>query len=191
MAREYIRFDEVEDVLSSLDLLALISARITREPSYWKWVIVSSHMALQGAIVCVLAGTSSLPVLDKNSGRLMADWLDKRQGQIPDDRLADFGTLLDRAQDKQFTDGNPLALTAQRKKDILRLHRHFRNDFAHFTPKGWSIEVAGLPRIISAALGAIEVLMLRDRILYKLSGNKRRRLARNLAQTRAALGIKV
>jgi hypothetical protein len=49
----YLRFDEIENVLSSLDLLALVGKLIRKKPSYWKWAIIAAHDALQGAMVCV------------------------------------------------------------------------------------------------------------------------------------------
>jgi hypothetical protein len=40
------------------------------------------------------------------------------------------------------------------------LNDEFRNRFSHFTPTGWSIEEAGLPRIVLTAIDAAEHLML-------------------------------
>ena len=62
---EYLRFDEIEDVLSSMDLLALVVPLVDEQAGYWKWIIISAHAALQGAMVCVLAATASLAALEK------------------------------------------------------------------------------------------------------------------------------
>ena len=59
-AKSHLRFDEIENVLSSLDLLALVGKLVRTKPSYWKWVIIAAHDALQGAMVCVLGGTSGV-----------------------------------------------------------------------------------------------------------------------------------
>src|SRR5262249_8675077 len=69
--------------------------------------------------------------------------------------LANFHTLLSRC-----TCGSKplLVLSPEQRKDIERLHDHFRNDFAHFIPRSWSIEKAGLPGIMRAALNAVESL---------------------------------
>jgi hypothetical protein len=63
--------------------------------------------------------------------------------------MADFKTLMNRAN---------VQLMPQDADDIWMLHE-FRNGFVHFTPKSWTIEVAGLPRITHAALRPIEQLM--------------------------------
>jgi hypothetical protein len=64
-----IRFDEREDVLASLDLLKLITPLLDECPAYWKWAIIAAHNALQGAMVCALADSAGLTVLNKDSSK--------------------------------------------------------------------------------------------------------------------------
>jgi len=54
-------------------------------------------------------------------------------------------------------------------------------------PKGWSIEKIGLSRIVGTAIDFIEIVMAQDKVAYRLSGNKRRRLDDNLAAARRGL----
>ncbi|HVZ99946.1 MAG TPA: hypothetical protein VG841_06490 [Caulobacterales bacterium] len=66
--------------------------------------------------------------------------------------MANFKELL-----RRTTNGNhqleqagpPVDLTGKEKKAIKRL-MSLRNEFAHFSPKGWSVEISGLPEIASA-----------------------------------------
>lgn len=180
MTKQYLRFDEIEDVLSSVDLLALIVPLLKRQPSYWKWVIVAAHSGLQGAMVCALRDTSGVSVLDKECAREMIEWFDKQIGDPPHERLADFNTLLRRCRKSSYMQGRPLKLGHSQFTDIKRLHKDFRNNFAHFVPKSWSIEKAGLPRIVRATLDALETLMRHPNVDLKLSGNRKRRLAGGL-----------
>jgi hypothetical protein len=48
-AKSHLRFDQIENVLSSLDLLALVGKLVRTKPSYWKWVIIAARDALQGS----------------------------------------------------------------------------------------------------------------------------------------------
>lgn len=185
MTKNYLHFDEIEDVLSSLDLLALVMPLVNRQPSYWKWVIIAAHAGLQGAMVCALRDTSGVSVLEKDCAREMLKWLDTQKGEPPQERLADFRTLLARCRKTSCMDGQPLKLSNAQANDIKRLHKEFRNSFAHFIPTSWSIEKAGLPRIARAAVDATEMLMGHSRVVYKLSGNKKRRLAHRLKTIRA------
>lgn len=187
MSKQYLHFDEIEDVLSSVDLLALSVPLLKRQQSYWKWAIIAAHAGLQGAMVCALRDTSGVAVLDEDCAREMIEWFDKQIGQPPEERLADFNTLLRRCRKTSYMQGQPLTLGHSQFSDIKRLHKDFRNNFIHFVPKGWCIEKAGLPRIIHAAVDAIEALMGHSRVVYKLSGNKKRRLVQRLQTVRARL----
>lgn len=189
VSKDYVRFDEIEDVLASVDLIALIAPLTRRKPSYWKWMILATHNALQGAMVCAFADTTGTSILEEKSGAQMLEWLQKREGdrgKEPKTRLAEFGVLLERCMTKR-PNYEPLVLSDGNLNDIKRLHKEFRNNFAHFTPKGWSIEKEGLPRIARAAIDAIECLMSQDQVTYRMTGNRLRRLKGNLQAARAAL----
>ncbi len=177
----YARFDEIENVLASLDLLATLTPLVKkrRSRSQWKWIIVAAHDALQGALVCAVADTTGTNVLSKKSAKKMLDWLNDTSKEYPGEYMADFGALLKRAA---------ITLPSGDAKDIRKLHG-MRNEFAHFTPKAWSIELAGLPRIINAALRLIERLMQSDPVQYRMTGNRKRRVRFNMKSAKTALGM--
>jgi hypothetical protein len=187
MLKQFLHFDEIEDVLSSLDLLGLVAPLVSEQPSYWKWAIIAAHGGLQGAMVCALRDSSGVSVLEKECAREMLEWFNTQKGMPPQERLADFNTLLTRCRKSGYMDGKPLSLSHAQAKDIKSLHKHFRNNFVHFTPKSWCIEKAGLPRIVCAAVDSIETLMGHPRVLYKFSGNMKRRLAHRLKVVQARL----
>jgi hypothetical protein len=187
LAKTFVRFDEREDVLASLDLLKLITPVLEECPAYWKWTIMAAHSALQGAMVCALADTTGTSVLTKESAAAMLDWLDadfETRGREPQEWLASFAELLKRCRKRL-----DLHLTKEQLRDIRRLHNQFRNNFAHFTPKGWSIEKAGLPRIIGTALDVVEYLMTKQRPSLHLDEENQARLGKALKTTRASLGL--
>jgi hypothetical protein len=187
MAKQFVRFDEIDDVLSSLDLLALVAPLLRREPSYWKWAIIAAHEGLQGAMVCSICDTSGISVLDEQSAKALQKYFEAEEGEHPKERLADFMTLLSRSQKAELMDSRPLKLSRAQTDDIQKLHKHFRNNFAHFVPKSWSIEKAGLPRLVGTALDVIEILMAHQRVLFKLTGNKKRHLAQRFNAIRRQL----
>lgn len=185
MGKHYIRFDEIEDVLTSVDLIALTAPLARANPSYWKWIIVGAQNGFQGAMVCLLSGTNGIGVLDKKSAKKVLAWHENERGPYPAERLADFEELLGRCTNRPI--GKSLTLTESELQDIKKLHGVLRNNFAHFRPQGWSIERAGLPRIVSVALGGIEQMMFRDELSYKLSGNRKRRLRKGINLARQAM----
>lgn len=185
MASDYIRYDEIDDVLASTDLLALVAPRLADQPALWKWAIIAAQNGLQGAFVCALHDAFGTSVLTEKSARAVLNWHENEIGEYPLERLADFETLL-----KRFCKKNPSyrrKLTRQQFHDMRRLHRHFRNSFEHFRPLSWSIEKVGLPRIVGAALAGIELLMQHESVVTRLTGNKTRRLKENLNNARKGL----
>jgi hypothetical protein len=179
----HVRFDEIENVLASLDMLAVLTPLVKRRrgKSLWKWVMIGAQDAIQGALVCAVADTTRTNVLRKESAKKMLGWLSDTSKDSPGEYMADFKTLLRLAA---------IELPSQDAKDIKKLHS-FRNDFAHFTPKTWAIELVGLPSIIGAALRVVEELMRSDRVEYRMTGNKKKRIRDDMTSIRTNLGIKI
>jgi hypothetical protein len=173
----YVRSDAIEDVLASLDFLALVLPLTGKQPFLWKWAIIAAHSSFQGVMACVLGGASGVSVPD--DGEIPAE--------APREWLGDFEILLKRVQANSFTDDEPLHPTPAQLDDINKLHDEFRNNFEHFAPKAWSIEKASLPRIISTAVDCTEMLMGHTQVLFRMTGNRKRRLTSSLKSLRTAL----
>jgi hypothetical protein len=187
---KYIDFDEIEDVLTSLELVALLAAQVGDKPSCWKWMIIGAHSGLQGAMVCAFADSTGTSVLTKKSAKEMLEFLhadEDQQGEYPEEWLAQFDELLERCQQGSPI-CEPLVLTPEQRRDIKKLGV-FRNEFAHFPPKSWWIEKVGLPRIIGVALTVTEELMKRPQVSYRYDESKRERLTMALSTARSSLGL--
>jgi len=184
---DYVSFDEREDVLASSALLELVAPQLKERPFYWKWMIIGAESALQGAMVCALSDSTGTSILDKESAGKLSSWLNDKtdnRGNPPAEWLATFPSLLDKCVSELG-----LVLSGDQRKDIERLHDNLRNNFVHFTPKGWSIEKAGLPRIIETALDALTHLMNSHRPGVILDGEQKQRLEVSLAHIKRALKV--
>jgi hypothetical protein len=162
----WLRIDEREDAIISFEHCAKAISLVSREPANWKWCLLSGHNGAQGALVCTLSGTAGIGAYERRSQR---EWLayfessrGNRQPQPPKIRLADFMELVRRARHPEpmaeFGSG-PIELTDAEFKD-LQLLNSLRRGLTHFDPCGWSIEIAGLPRIISAAAKVGRICLL-------------------------------
>ncbi len=157
----YFRTDEFEDVINSLELVELLSRDVNGHPQRWKWIVIAVHNALQGACICLLTNTAGTGALNGKSTerlleRLNEDW--DGDAPWPDEFVAPFGELLKRLPDDlEIILPNSLELDAGfgLVADMNRL-RYLRNNFLHFSPKSWLIELAGLPRIIGHAIDLSE-----------------------------------
>lgn len=206
----YINFDERTDVIASLHLCLMCLRNLSDEPALWKWAILSLHSALQGAMVCHLSGSANIGALSDRSATAILEWHERdRRGEIKkiDDGIDDvlglrkirFATRQDNPPIEQLADpltlfkrlyngnkryeggaGNVLEIADSQRASFHRLHK-LRNDFAHFTPKGWSIELAGLPSIFLDIVEVIDNISADDWPFRNMEPPEREQL-RNLLQ---------
>jgi len=95
MASHYVTFDEYENVLASTDLFALVATQLMERPSNWKWMIVATHDALQGALVCAVKNTSQTNILKKKSEAKTLNWLTRLRLRPTRHVGSDFGRALE------------------------------------------------------------------------------------------------
>ena len=164
MPNGYLNTDEVTDVICSLQLTldALDSAK--QNSLYWKWIILALHSAVQGAIVCNLSGTAQLGACGKDSAKQWLCWHDDddRSEKIsPKLWLADPRTMLKRLlgeEDRIESTGAKVIKMNQDQRNAFEMLCELRNGFVHFHPMSWSIELAGLPNMVSQILIFIEAI---------------------------------
>lgn len=159
----FVHTDECQDVLASLDQCAFSLAQAHRSERAWKWVILSLHSALQGAMVCHLSGPEQLGALQEDDAKRWLKWNnnsiqsgDKDAGDPPPaPRIADARKLFKRLRCStariEAECGGVVSITEQQRESFARLHA-LRNEFSHFRPKGWSIRLNGAKRLVDDML---------------------------------------
>lgn len=153
----YLRTDEREEAVRSLEWAEAQSRSIAEDPYQWKWVLVALHNAVQGFMVLSLwNGNGLLALRDK----VAAKWLDAHRngGEYPVEKLDEFLNLYKKVKDKDnfhFIGAGPFIPGATHDDSFIRLNS-LRNEFTHFTPKGWSLELRGLPSICLDTIDLIE-----------------------------------
>lgn len=165
-SHEYLRTDEIRELLEALRKVSS-ELDVARTDNYaWKWAIIAMQNAVQNAIVVAISGTDQLGALTKKAAeRWLVAYAEDRT-DVSDPRLAEFLELYDRMKLR-----TAFPETADVDDDIKRLVR-LRNDFMHFTPKGWSIQLAGLPRIMRSTLSVIDHLDVRGHIPWFEKGDR-------------------
>ena len=169
--------DEIENVLCTLDLLAIVAPQLKRKRTLWKWALIAAHDALQAAVICAIADTTGTNVLKKKSAAEMLTWLEKMDGEPPKEWMEEFLELIKKAN---------LKMNAVEQKQVKKLH-FFRNTFVHFTPQTFWLGTAELPLVIGTTLELVAKLMESDRVRIRFTGNKKRRLSTDLEGVRSAL----
>jgi hypothetical protein len=155
MTDRYLRTDEREDLISSLKLVALSLRHCAADLHYWKWILIGAHSSLQAAIVFHLSFGNDLLVAKPGHAK---KWLEAYRGDkdYPDMHMDYFMDLYRKAKIVEIL-GFHLVTTELQDVSVKRL-LDLRNDFVHFMPKGWSIELAGLPQTCLESLNVIAAL---------------------------------
>ena len=122
---------------------------VLQDPYEWKWVIIGLDNALQNWMVEALRGSAAYHVIHP---RIRDRWWAALQTEArpPDERLDEFFGLYESIQSDamdKFVQSKRLEPTPMQEDAVGRLHQ-LRNEFVHFVPKLWSLEVSGLPAII-------------------------------------------
>ncbi len=162
MSDEYLETDEAADVICSLELLLLAIKRTKNDLCYWKWAIISLHNAIQGSMVCQLSGTANLGACTEKSADKWLKWYNGgRNGSAPNLKLAYPPELFKRIShpEERIADTEIFKLEVDSNhKRAFKLLCNFRNQFTHFQPTSWIIEIAGLPNMTLKILGLIEAI---------------------------------
>jgi len=213
----WIQLCEQSDVVSSLQACLRNIQAIEEDPSAWKWVIISMHLALQGAMVCHLSGSAGFGALTKKSVEETQAWHERdRQRALarstsggenappteepcdpkdpyPEEHLADPLTLLKRLtnEKKRFdhSGGGHIHLEDRSVLAFKRLHKSFRNHFVHFSPKSWSIEVTSMPRILLDSLDIADKVAADPYPFRNLDDSARVTLSNTLISLRTSLEV--
>ena len=157
---KYLRTNEHEEAVRSLEWAELQARGLPTDPYMWKWVIIALHNATQGFMVLSLWNGNGLNTLRP---KVAAKWLRAYEagGPFPAEKLDEFLNLYAKVKDANYfstVGAGPFHPAPSSDWSLERLNE-FRNTFIHFTPKGWSLELAGLPAICLDALALIEYLV--------------------------------
>ncbi len=154
--------DETQEAVLALQLVSeqLAHLESTGNPHYWTWIIVGLHNALQGFMVLALRGSNNINVLTEDCAR---EWLaayERKDGKYPNQKLDKFLNLYKKIKSdrmQMYVDSRTFKPSGTHDRSVKILNS-FRNDFIHFVPKGWAIEVSGLTQIVDDCLNIISFL---------------------------------
>ena len=189
----WLRVDEREDLVNSLEHAAEIASTVRSEPRNWKWLLIVIHNALQGALVSVLTGTDGLRVLERSCMNEWLDWHEKRRAGKkalpPKEFLASPLDLYSQAKEQHFMcefGGSAIRTTKDQDADVRRLN-WFRGELIHFKSRIWSIEIEGLPRIVLSVVDIIEQLLNHPALSLRLENEAAACAGEAIAKLRSTL----
>ncbi len=147
---DWISFNGETNAVDDLEKACWFLKRTKENPRNWKWVILCTYSSLYEFAICALKGTTYMRVVEK-----------KKNGE---ESLVDFQTALRRCQQDEFMkmtiESRTLKLTPLEQQSITRLRTEFRNNFIHYVPIIWAIEIHLISKTIYDSLGIIRFLAL-------------------------------
>lgn len=167
--KHWIKTDELNEAILALDILSEHLVKVVDDTYYWKWSIISIHNSLQGFMVCALRGHNGVNVLNNHS---FEEWIKRHEngnGNYVVDTLDDFLNLYKKIKsDKMLMFGNSNKFSPEKHQDLsIEKIDKLRNEFIHFTPNGWSLEVSEVPQIIEDCVDIIQFLTFKsNNIVY-------------------------
>ena len=172
----YLRLSEEVNALDYLEQAYRYIRQTDTNTIAWKWVVIALHGALYGFTICALKGTNPDNVTFKT-----------KKG----DKLVSFDEALKRCQDsnqmKMTVMSKYLQLSDQQKESIRQLKNTLRNNFEHYKPMGWSIEIHGMPQIAINVLEVISFLALDTGNYVNLTQKQKRRVKSIVFQSKQIL----
>ncbi len=146
----YLRLTEETNALDYLKKANDYSRQVDKDVWAWKWVVIALCGALYGFAICACRGTNPDNV--------------RKQTKKGREKLIDFDQALARCQNPELmrisNDSKHLQLTKEQKKSIRMLKHLLRDEFEHYKPKAWSIELHGMPQHTINILDVIRFLAL-------------------------------
>ena len=144
MSELWLRTDEREDAIASLKLYVDAVSKASLDIVYWKWAIISLHNAVQSMMAFHLGFGNDLLVMTQEDAEA---WLEAHDSGVayPETKMDGFLNLYKKIKKHEIL-GFKFVPAGQQGGSIKRLN-WFRNEFVHFMPKGWSIEMSRMPSI--------------------------------------------
>jgi hypothetical protein len=162
MAVKWYRTDTTENAVDSLEQSArFYKARLRHK---WKWFVIALHNAVYAFAICAVRGTDPTRVL--------------RGSNLISPREALIRCQND-AYMHQYVHSTTLTMTDDEKRALGELLCWVRDNFIHFNPQLWSIEIAWLLKIVKPSARVIRFLALEAGNI-RLTQTQRKRVMRAL-----------
>ncbi len=188
MKEHWLKTNEHEEAVSALEMAAEFSGRIQEQVDSWRWVVLALHNSLQGFMVLALRGTDGLrPLRDDIAKKWLA--AHRKKGEYPVEKLDSFLNLYKKIKSKKmlfYGHSKRFVPNGHQTQHVKELNS-LRNEFIHFLPKSWALELSGLPEICLDCMGVIEFLAFDCGNVHFYEDERRRRTEKALRTARSSL----
>jgi len=156
----YLRTDEELEAAEAICMASRTADNLERDISSWRWAVIALHNAVQGFMVLSLRHGNGLLALSDKSYKEWMEAYEKNESYPIKEKLDDYLNLYKKVKSSELgtIGGNTNFTPKETQGTSIKKLNEIRNEFIHFTPKGWSLEVDGLPQICIDCAALIEFL---------------------------------
>lgn len=155
MTEEFYRTDLKDNAIDDLEKLSKFLDLAKQDKSYWKWVIIALHGSLYKFMLLALSGGSAYSEIWERIEKKKVGLLYKIKLFHPKNRIICFLQAFERIKNAKKMGGKPFISNPDVDEAMERLNTELRNQFLHFKPVGWSIEINLIREIIQKTLPII------------------------------------
>lgn len=160
MDEKWLITDASVETVSAFEVFAEELLRASADPYRWKWAIIALHSGLQGMMVLALQGSHGLHALRQEDANRWLEAHERGEPYPADLKLDDFPGLYKKVK------SNIMLMYVHSQKFVpkgtqggsVKLLNRLRNEFVHFTPRVWALELEGLPAMATDCLEMAEFL---------------------------------
>lgn len=147
--------DEYEEILATLRACRRFLALAAEDVTYWKWVFIALHNGVQGCMVVALTRSDRFGAMDPEQERKWHDAYARKE-ELPrvKEKLLSFSKLYERIKKKGALQSSAVERfepSGTQGYSMKKLNE-IRDDFIHFTPKSWSLDLNGAPLLAADCL---------------------------------------
>lgn len=160
MGDNYLITDGVVETVSAFEVFAEELKNISNDPYRWKWAILALHSGLQGMMVLALQGSHGLHVIKDEDAKKWLEAYERGETFTGDLQLEKFLDLYKKIKGDimlMYTDSKKFVPKGTQGGSIKLLNR-LRNEYIHFTPRVWALDLTGLSTMSKDCLEIAEFL---------------------------------
>jgi len=174
--------------VTSLETAQEFCSRVTLDKTYWKWTLIAVHSGVQGFMVLALEHGNALLAMKDD---IAAKWLKAHNASAPypEEKMDFFLKLYEKVKSNAvccYVESKKFVPSASHDYSMKKLNE-VRNNFIHFLPKVWSVELTGLPAVCLECLEVAHFLGWESGTILWQDSDLCQRGQRALAILRASL----
>ncbi len=144
----WLETDERQEVFVTLSACHDFLQRASAEIYYWKWVFIALHNAVQGTMVVALKQSDGFgPIRENIRRKWYKEYAETGTPPPIEEKLLWFLALYDKIKESGTLQGHevsPYSPPGNQDWAMKKLNE-IRNEYIHFTPKGWHLDLTDAP----------------------------------------------